>query len=230
MNDLHERKVESRDKKDIKIVNIEFDRINNNFENSIKEIKDRQKKLKRKKNLKDEDYFILRTQIVFLESAFDYYIHEIITYGIIKIYNGEWETNNDFESILIKLNTCINMLKKPELSAEILKEYIIEFFSGMTFLDKKNLNSKLKIIGISSQNISSILYPNESEEGRKQKFAQFFTELYHRRNRIVHQCDMEFGSNSKCDINIGEVDNFINTIEKIIVTIKDLIEKKDNSN
>ena len=86
MNDLHERKVESRDKKEIKIVNIEFDRINNNFENSIKEIKDRQKKLKRKKNLKGEDYFILRTQIVFLESAFDYYIHEIITYGIIKIY------------------------------------------------------------------------------------------------------------------------------------------------
>lgn len=228
MDDLHERKVESRDKNDIKIVNIEFDRINNNFENSLKEIKDRQKKLKRKNNLKDDDYFILRTQIVFLESAFDYYIHEILTYGIVKIYNGEWETNDHFESILVELNTCINMLKNPELSAEILKEYIIDFFGGMTFLDKKNLNPKLKIIGISSQDISSIVYPKESKEGAMQKFARFITELYRRRNRIVHQCDMEFGSNIKCDINVEEVDAFINTIEKVIVAIKNLIEKKDN--
>ena len=33
---------------------------------------------------------IWRSQIVFLDSAIDFYIHEIVKYGIIKMFNGNW--------------------------------------------------------------------------------------------------------------------------------------------
>lgn len=226
MSELLERKVGTKDKNNIVIKNIELERINNNFDKAIGEIKNRQQNLKKKNKLDEEDTFVLGTQVVFLESAFDYYIHEIITYGIVKIYNGEWEINEQFESILVKLNTCISMIKEPEFSAQILREYIIEYFGGMTFLDKKNLNSKLKIIGIKSEDIASKIYVNHSRESGKQKFAQFIDDLYSRRNRIVHQFDMKFGSNEKCDICIEEVDAYIVTIEKIVKTISDLVIEK----
>lgn len=84
MTDLRERKVDTIEKKEVKIVNQEFSQINKKVSDVLSEIKERQNQLKNKKELTDEDFFLLRTQIVFLESVFDYYIHEIITYGINK--------------------------------------------------------------------------------------------------------------------------------------------------
>lgn len=228
MTDLRERKVDTIEKKEVKIVNQEFSQINKKVSDVLSEIKERQNQLKNKKELTDEDFFLLRTQIVFLESVFDYYIHEIITYGIIQTYKGDWPINNKFNNILVKLSTCIEMIKKPELDAEILKEYIIDYYGGMTFLDKENLNAKLRVIEINPEQVASQVFDDDNPPQAQQKFAEFIKELYNRRNRIVHQCDMEFGSNEKCTINVEEVDNYIAIVEKTIEVITQLIIYKES--
>ena len=101
--DLNARAEEVREKKIYKTVQFEANEILERFNKNIEEIKKQSELIS---DLKDEnlEFYkdILRSQIVFLDSAFDFYMHEITKYGMCKIYDGVWKRTEKFNNYTIK--------------------------------------------------------------------------------------------------------------------------------
>ena len=100
--DLNARAEEVREKKIYNTVQFEANEILERFNKNIEEIKKQSELIS---DLKDDnlEFYkdILRTQIVFLDSAFDFYMHEITKYGMCKIYDGVWKRTEKFNNYTI---------------------------------------------------------------------------------------------------------------------------------
>lgn len=52
------------------------------------------------KHVTDDDRCMLyRAQIVFLEGALDFYLHEISKYGVVQIYKGDWPETDAYNNL-----------------------------------------------------------------------------------------------------------------------------------
>lgn len=85
------------------------------FNNSLCSINERIKiylKIdKSDKKLKED---MLRSEIVMLISAVDFYIHEIVKEGIIQIFNKERSATKEYRYFTITLNDAANAIKNKE--------------------------------------------------------------------------------------------------------------------
>lgn len=144
---------------------------------------------------------IWRSQIVFLDSALDFYIHEIVKYGIIKMFNGEWTESNDYKKMKVRLSFAIDLAQNPN-SASMLLEEIDEMNKYNCFMGKK-IKDALKFIDISYRLTSTQ--------------EKLLIDLYNRRNQIAHQADRIPGQQQKQSITKNYVENFINKIETFVV-------------
>lgn len=144
---------------------------------------------------------IWRSQIVFLDSALDFYIHEIVKYGIIKMFNGEWPESNDYKKMKVRLSFAIDLAQNPN-SASMLLEEIDEMNKYNCFMGKK-IKDALKFIDISYRLTSTQ--------------EKLLIDLYNRRNQIAHQADRISGQQQKQSITKNYVENFINKIETFVV-------------
>lgn len=90
-----ERVVEIRDKRPPRI-SFEYDSIMNRFNENIEDVV---AKFYIADSITDENQKkeIWRSQIVFLESSLDFYLHEVIKFGFIKMFNGEWLRHKGLE-------------------------------------------------------------------------------------------------------------------------------------
>lgn len=116
---------------------------------------------------------VWRSQIVFLDSALDFYIHEIVKYGIIKMFNGNWTESTDYKKMKVRLSFAVNLAQNPNSASKLLEE-IDEMNKYSCFMGKK-IKDALRFINI-PYNLTS------AEES-------FLIDLYNRRNQIAHQAD-----------------------------------------
>lgn len=61
-------------------------------------------------NRRDDAENIWRYQIVFLESAFDFYLHEITKYGLANIFEGQWDKTTKYQNIKIDMELIEQVL------------------------------------------------------------------------------------------------------------------------
>lgn len=66
------------------------------------------------KNKNEDAKDIWRTQIVFLESALDFYFHEITKYGMDKIFNNDWPQTDKYKNYNLRLEDVLYVIKNPE--------------------------------------------------------------------------------------------------------------------
>lgn len=227
---LSARKESVREKKTIEIKEFEINDILTQFNENIEWIKTQFNIANdlEKDNKIEECKNIWRSQIVFLESALDYYIHCISKYGMMKIFKGEWEKTEKYNNFQITLKEVDIFLKNSENSSEFFK-LINDKFANDTFMSYESIKNQLNLIGIKPKEIAKdVYYEQGSTEKDFNKFKRILNQLFNRRNCIVHQFDRYHESGERQEITYNEVSEGIDNICKIVNSIHSHIEEKNN--
>jgi uncharacterized protein YutE (UPF0331/DUF86 family) len=211
--DSREREIE---KKATPIPSIKADKIIKQFKENINSVR---AKLLIYNNLvdigrKEDADDILRCQIVFLESALDFYLHEIVKYGILKMLKGEKPKTASYKNTIVFMETLESAVKFPENIESIIEDDIINSkYHSQTFMSCKGIKEIFSKITNTPvfKNVSIKLGMTEKE------LADKLEELYKRRNKIVHQSDRDHKTATLNRIDRNEVTKYIDLVEKFIV-------------
>ena len=121
---LNQRVEDVRDKQPVpSIVEFDLEQIKERFDNNIASIRkqfDIAESLKSKGDI-EECETIWRSQVVFLESALDFYIHEVSKYGMLNIFSGDWEKTEKYNNYQVPMKYVEEGFKNPESKAWLLK-------------------------------------------------------------------------------------------------------------
>lgn len=202
------RKEDSRRKRSVHLIVKIFD-VRAHFNENLKDV---EKKFNLAQNTDSHSAEeIWRSQVVFLESAFDFYVHEVVKYGFLKIFNGDWEETKKSKNFRVRFPLLMNMYKDAENAAQSLSDEI-DFINGENcFLGFDNMQANLKMVGL---NVDS-------------KYKTFITELYRRRNQIAHQSDRSPGSAAKLSIQESDVKEYIKKVKEIVSSIDKQVKENN---
>lgn len=207
---LHVRKSSTIDKH-VQKISIDLAKIQKDFNANLANIKSKFDIVKSLLDSnKDAAEDILRSQIVFLDSALDFYIHEIAKYGMSQIINDDWQSTVPFNKYKISMEFAKKIIKTPE-NLNLFLEEIEETNQKNCFMKYKNIERQLELIGIKI---------NKEIEIEKQ-----IDSLFTRRNEIAHQADVTNGK--KNSISESDVNEFISCVEKLQKAIQNAVVKKE---
>lgn len=159
---------------------------------------------------------VLRSQVVFTMSSLDYYMHEIIKYGILSIFKKERSTTKSYENFTVTLSCVERALLNLE-SIDWLEEWINLKHRANTFMDPKKIKEAFALItkiDIFEKVATKLSYDGVSLS--KSDLSNKMSEIYKRRNSISHQSDR------------NEVTGILNEIDEefvkdVIYTIKNFV-------
>lgn len=226
--DLNARAEEVREKKIYKTVQFEANEILERFNKNIEEIKKQSELIS---DLKDDnlEFYkdILRSQIVFLDSAFDFYMHEITKYGMCKIYDGVWERTEKFNNYTIKMKDLYDVENEGR-NTNWFVEIVNRNSSTEVYMSKESVIDQLKLIGLDWQQIANDAFYEEGDtEKPVDKFKRAIQSLFIRRNIIAHQADCIHQTAEKNDISEEDVNTHLENIIKIVGAINTRLIEKD---
>ena len=174
----------------------------------------------------DEARDIFRTQIVFLESAFDFYMHEIVKLGITCMFDGVWNKTDKYYNLKIEMH-YIERASQESANDYWLKDWIDKTYSLITLMSHEAFQDICKLIGLNIKNIADTsFYERNSNENTKNKLQNFLRDLYHRRNRIAHQSDRRMADAEIQHISEEDVKNYIDRMKLVVNAIGVEIRKK----
>ncbi|MDO4467102.1 MAG: HEPN domain-containing protein [Bacillota bacterium] len=225
--DLEDRKTDTKDKKVPEIIIYEIKDIQSHFEENKKLVLDQfpiADALEAKGNLAGAET-IWRSQIVLLASAYDYFMHEIVWFGLFQMYKENWGKTDKYKKLTISLSQLDEILKNPE-DDNWFKEYITPLFAKDTMMDYEALKDNLKLIGLEIREVADCAF---FQQGCKVKtidqLKDKLNSLYFRRNRIAHQSNRSHENAETKDISKSEVEQFVLNIDKIVEAILDVMSK-----
>lgn len=205
------RKEDSRKKRSVRLIVKIFD-VRTHFNENIKDVEAKFELAKKetKCDLHSAEE-IWRSQVVFLESSLDFYIHEVVKYGFLKIFNGDWEETAQSRNFRLRFPLLMEIYKDAGTAAQSLSNEIDEINRENCFLSFDNMQSNLKMIGLKVDG----------------KYKPFINELYGRRNKIAHQSDRIPGSAEKCVIKEADVKNYIKKVKEIVSSIDEQVKENN---
>ncbi len=206
--DLKPRKVETKEKK-IKKIQYSLGKIQEDFDKNIANIESKFEiadSLKAGKMTSAED--IWRTQIVFLDSVLDFYVHEITKFGITKILYDEWEETREFANFRISMRFVKKLVQSPENINLFLGE-LEKATQRNCFMHYEHLSRQLELLGV-AVDLSS--------------YERDINKLYKRRNEIAHQADITNGKKNL--IKEEDVKSFISVVKSVQKQIQQTIVNK----
>ena len=175
------------------------------------------------KKLEEAAKDILRSQIVLLMSSVDFYIHEIVKYGILKIFKGEKNKTKEYKAFIVSIECVEKAIKNPE-SIDWLEENIIVQNKYKSFMALNKIKNALKII--SDKNIlDNSIKKVASDLGKEiNEIRDVMKIMNERRNCIAHETDRDPIKCNINDISIEEVKNGIDIVSKLILDIHDKVK------
>lgn len=227
---LSPRNEDTRDKRTIQIV-VQFSLmdIKQHFDESILSIEKKFEVvdiLENAGNIEDAKD-VLRSQIVFLESAFDFYIHEISKYALINIFNGKWSKTEKYSNYMIPMKSVEKGLQNPE-SIEWLLDYINERMGREVYLSVDTMKDQLNLLGINFNPMLEIAFPDSKAANSHSRGKNVIRSLFERRNCIAHQSDRSHANAEQNDINVEYVMGCIRDVQSIVNAIhQKAIEKSE---
>lgn len=211
-------------------VQFELSAITNRFTYNLSSIKaqfELVEQLKAEGNRQYKD--ILRSQIVFLDSALDFFMHEVTKYGMIQIFQGVWAKTERYDNFSIRLGEISDVLRNPEQENWFL-DIVNDSYAEDTFMSADSVIGQLNLIGVKWQSIADrAFYEQGSTIPTKDKFKSTLNTLFRRRNQIAHQADCLHETGAKIDIERETVEKYICDVEKIVTAISEEIECVNNS-
>jgi len=206
------------------VVNFSLDEIKQHFDESLEYIKN-QTPIARElinQSKETEGKNVLRSQIVFIESILDFYLHELSKYAISSMFVGRWEKSLKYQNLMVSMKYIEKGIAAPE-SVQWLTEYLNERFSKEVYLGFEQMKDQVNLMGISFKDVLSSAF-SSYETGK-----QFVVNLFQRRNQIAHQIDRKHETAIQEDINENYVDNCINEVYNLVSCIHNAAVTKENS-
>lgn len=175
---------ETREKVRRSIPNQQEQLIIQRFSESIERIKNKNKLISdlNANHQFDEAMDIRRSQIIFLMSALDYYMHQIVKYGIIEMFNGNRKKTKEYQQLMIPMNLVEQGILHVE-QLTCLDEAITSVNQYKTFTSYKSIQQQLKFIALTDSKIKAIFKEVEDLTGIKNPLD----EVRKIRNRIAHE-------------------------------------------
>lgn len=163
---------------------------------------------------------ILRYQIVSIDSLLDFYMHQILVYGLKKMFNDEWAKTDPYKKMNIPLGTVEYAIQNPE-NTDWIEEIINQYKNKDSFMHGNEINKVLNYIGVSLNDIADCLGDTPQDLSKK------ISQLYNRRTQIVHYADINPDTKSKNPISKSEVVDFIDLVKKLCDEIYNAVVDKD---
>ena len=226
---LTPRGEETRDKQTIVPV-VEFDllEIKSRFDTNIESI-NRQFAIADKLNTEgniEECENIWRSQIIFLESALDFYIHEISKYGMISIFTGKWSKTEKYNNYQIPMKYVEEGFNNLE-SKDWLLLYLNDRLSTEVYLSADSMKNQLNLLGINFEPVMKKAFSNMSENDTSfQDGRKIVKDLFERRNQIAHQSDRKHNDATKNIITKEYVEKCISDVVAIVNSIQEIAVSK----
>lgn len=228
--ELTPRSIGTRDRRPSRTIQFELSAITNRFTNNLLSIKSQfelAEQLKAENNIQYKD--VLRSQVVFLDSALDFFMHEVTKYGMVQIFQGIWEKTERYDNFTIRLGEISDVLRNPEQENWFL-DIVNDSYAEDTFMSADAVIGQLNLIGVKWQSVADrAFYEQGSTTPTKDKFKQTLNSLFRRRNQIAHQADCLHETGAKIDIEREDVEKYIADIEKIVTAISEEIGYVNNS-
>lgn len=222
--DLTVRKENTREKIQTDIIKFNLNEIMTHFEDVLTIIKNQCSMAKEFINEEkvNEGENIWRAQIVFLASAFDFYMHELTKYGLCEIYNENWEKTSKYENLQIKME-YIEIALEVGRDIDWFLEFINDYYKSVTMVSFESVKEQFNLLGINLKAVADkAFYQKNSKENTKDKFKNALNALFYRRNIIAHQMDREHKNAQIKEITEETVKTYIDNVIKIVYSINDV--------
>lgn len=214
---LTPRKVATRAKAKVEIFKI--DDIERHFNENISYIKSQYQTADAliKDGKTGEAADIWRSQIVFLDSAFDFYLHELVQFGILRIFHGEWLSKTEkYNNLVFSMKNIEEALANTD-DDTWLKNWVNGKFASDSLMSYSAFKDVCNLLGLDYNKIADdSFYERGNTEKTVDKLKRRIDELFYRRNRIAHQMDRLRENAERQDITRDVVEQFINDVEKIV--------------
>lgn len=162
---------------------------------------------------------VWRTQIVLLASAFDFFMHEIIWYGLNQIFNGDWDQTPKYKKMTITFEQMQKIKEDPD-GKEWFERYITELYKKQTLMFYDDVKDHLALIGINVKDVArTAFYQQGCTIPTDKQMKENLNKVYWRRNHIAHQSDRSERDAERLGITKDIVLQFIEIINKIVVAI-----------
>lgn len=226
--ELESRTENTREKFCTDVIRFELEQILQHFEETIQAINAQfditDELVKNKKITESEN--IWRSQVVFLSSALDFYMHELTKYGLCEIYDGNWKQTDKYNNIQINMR-FIEIALKSGKDIDWFLEYINGYYRGITMVSFDSIKEQLNLLGIEISSVADkAFYERNGVEKTKDKLKRRLNELFSRRNIIAHQTDRAHTDAQMKDITKEIVQSFIQDIKKIVLAIDEEARNK----
>lgn len=207
------------------IADVELLDILNNFTENIKRIKEKFNIVDELADRDMEEAYkdILRSQIVLLMSSVDFYIHEVVKYGILKIFKKEKKKTKEYKLVIVSIECVEKALENPE-SVDWLEENIVLQNKFKSFMAINKIRNALKIISDKKILDNSIKKVAKDIKKSEDEVKDILNRMYKRRNCIAHQTDRDPIKCTINDISKEEVKEGLDVINKLILSIHDEIK------
>ncbi len=224
---LEERPVNTRGFDDVKLFTLK--EIESHFSETLLQVLGHMRlaEMLKDQGLVEESENILRSQIVLIEGAYDYYLHELLRLGIVKLFAGEWKAEKKkYYELQIPMK-FLEIALEDEGSSNWLKEWITEKYSHVTLMDYPQLKEVCEILGISMKDVAELaFYRVASQDKPEHELEKEIRETYSRRNQIAHQSDRKMGTAERESISCEYVEGRIKCVRKIVLALSEVARRK----
>lgn len=169
---------------------------------------------------------IWSSQIVFLESAFDFYLHELTQFGLSEMFVGNWDKTEKYNNLSVRMSVVDKALNARE-DTEWFLEFVNGFYRELTLVSYKSVKNQMNLLGLELQDIAdAVFYEIGSNIKTKDKLENCLEGLYHKRNVIAHQSGRRHSDAQREEVTKDMVEKYIEEIEKIVRKMQELARQK----
>ena len=167
---------------------------------------------------------LLRAQVVFLESAFDFFMHEITKLCLCEMFENSRNKTQRYNKLSINLEQMHKLIDNYDKN-DLFVDYINSNYETVSMLSYESVSNQCKLLGLDFGKTAKECFPNKIREKSIEDLKSFFNNLYSMRNCIAHQSSRSHIDATIQDITVEFVNNSFDTLKNIVKNIIEQIEK-----
>lgn len=170
---------------------------------------------------------ILRAEIVYSVSAFDKLVHDLVRIGMVECFQGTRTKTNSFKNFQVTSDTLteiMNSHNNPSTtypSVYWFEQEVVLRNKYISFQDPSKISEGLSYIWTEQHKWQKIALKMGQDE---KAIKTTLTNIINRRNKIVHESDIDIQTGIKFNIEHPDVNYTTSFIEKLGTAIYDCIK------
>lgn len=179
---------------------------------------------------------LLRSQLVNSVSALDRFLHEIVRIGILQAFANTRPSTSKFKTFSLTSKTILKIIELQNITPQNEDDYpaywinkeVVEYLKTYSFQHPDKIKDALSYIWIEEhkwQTLASRMVLPGATLNDKQKFLQQkIILIVERRNRIVHEADIDPFTGERGHISTNDVDSIIGIVESFADAVYHIVK------